>query len=103
MKKMATETKHEIDELLVFGYIRCDIDIDDDEIPMDIINLCMLFYHLNFEILSFSTEFCGQDIYQFTQNNQCVTVLESGHNFILADVEPVTQGIHCWRIQVNFH
>ena len=38
-QKMATKSKHEIDELLVFGFIRCEIDINDDEIPLDIMNL----------------------------------------------------------------
>lgn len=99
---MTTKTKKEMDELLMYGYIRCDIGINNDDIPLDIMNLCMKFYHLNFELLPFSQEFCSDDTYQFTENNQCITVIADNHKFIVADVEPVTTGVHCWRVQVDF-
>lgn len=57
------------------------------------------------QILQFSTEFISQSGLQLSDNNKCVKrINESGHTYVLADIEAVTTGVHCWRIKVEiFH
>ena len=99
---MATRSRRQRDELLVFGFIRFDDAVSNKEIPTDIMNLCTDFYHLVFEILSFSDKFCSDEAFTFSDDNRCVTAVCDGHKWVLADIEPVTEGTHCWRIQVLF-
>ena len=89
------------DELLVHGYINRQITYKLQGIPTDIMNLFVLFYHIPFQLLSFSTKYKSRDGIIYTENNKCI--VRRGvfsHRYVLVDIEPVTEGIHCWRVQV---
>ena len=100
-----SQTRLRIDELLVYGFIHKPL-LKPLNIPLEIINLCLKFYMELYEILKFSDDkkkhyICER--LQLSEDRTCVSrpgYTECG--YVLADIEPVTYGIHCWRIQVNF-
>ena len=54
------------------------------------------------EELEFSTEYKSSSNLALSDFNCCVRKTDSkGHRYILVDDEPVTDGIHCWRIKVK--
>ena len=54
-----------------------------------------------FRILKFSTEYKSSAYLTLSDDNRCVKKVNANdHRYILADIKPVTKGIHCWRIQV---
>eukprot|EP01084_Bolivina_argentea_P095846 172308_1 len=55
------------------------------------------------EILQWSTEFKSKLHLELSNNNQCVKYVgqQNDHRFIVADIEPVCSGIHCWRIKAT--
>ena len=93
------EREKEKEKLLIVGYMR---QINITNIPLDIINLFILFYHATYKILQFSKIYCTQKAYVFSDDNKCVTRSRTsgGMAYIVADIEPVKDGIHCWRIKV---
>ena len=98
------------DRYLTFGFVRrlhsllSDMKENRDlykNLPELIMHIVLSYFHLFHEILKFSTEYKSSDGLQLSDDNQCVKRKGSGHKYILADIEAVTKGIHCWRIQVN--
>ena len=88
-------------EILVHGYIKMESK-NASEFPLDIMNICLVFYLELFRILRFSDKFISKDGTELRDDNRCaIKSLEFGHNYIMADVEPVFNGIHCWRVQVK--
>lgn len=79
-------------QLLIDGFIKQQKDIS---IPCDIINLVLLFYHIDWEILKFANGKKG-----FTVNDDGNVVTKDGWGVatIPVDIKPVTHGIYCWRI-----
>ena len=89
-------------ESLVHGWIRGQTKTRSVEFPIDIINICLLFYMEVYEILKFNDQFIAETGIELSDDNKCVTrVKGSYHRSIMADVEPVFEGIHCWRAQVK--
>mmetsp|Transcript_27800 Transcript_27800/g.45851 ORF Transcript_27800/g.45851 Transcript_27800/m.45851 type:complete len:244 (-) Transcript_27800:27-758(-) len=95
---------------LVHGYIRLQIQDTADTmhtkcIPLEIVQLFFRFYHQPFTRLPFSKEYVDEESsYDFTENDQCVTrnsTIRGGMNWIIVDDDPVTSGIHCWRVQTR--
>ena len=104
------------------------VDYDIDKMNLSNIKLCAKFnknaFHSNFDsalnvqfgddkfklkyqdydgikILKFSTEFITPNELQLSDDNRCVKKINtSDHTYVLADIDPVTTGIHCWRIKV---
>lgn len=104
-KHRAMSTEYELqNEMLVYGYVKRESK-DFAEIPLDIINICLLFYMELFEILTFSTEFISDDGIELMDNNKCVMRCDDRgmiwHTYAMADIEPVSEGVHCWRIKVQ--
>ena len=95
-------TKTQQDELLVYGYIhKQSFDV---HIPTDVIELCLSFFMQLYEILRFSEQYKSSDDTHLSDDRKCVKRLTTyGHRYILADVDVVTNGIHCWRVQVKFY
>ena len=91
-------------ELLVNGLIREYCKTYQLDIPDEIITLFFIWYHIKSEILKWSETFHYQSKFSsaidLSQDNTVVRVDSWGPAYILADVEPVTKGIHCWRIEV---
>ena len=54
------------------------------------------------EVLSFSTTYKSTSQITLSDDNRCATKTQNGHRYILADSEPVSSGIHCWRIKVEY-
>ena len=67
----------------------------------DIINITLKFYN-QVKILKFSKQYGGGDI-KFMDEDKCVIHKDCSHTYVLADIEPVKSGIHCWRVQVIVH
>ena len=98
------------DRYLTFGFVRrlhsslSDMKGNRDlykNLPELIMHIVLSYFYLFHEILKFSTEYKSSDGLQLSDDNRCVKATKSNHKHILADIEPVTKGIHCWRIQVN--
>ena len=97
------------DELLVYGYVHEPI-LNVLQIPTEIIEICLKFYMEIYKILQFSDNkelhYISNDGLLLTDNRTCVKrVFDETSTFhecryVLADIEPVTNGIHCWRVQV---
>ena len=91
------------DELLVTGYIREYCNNHELNIPGEVTRLFFTWFHFRVEILKWSTKYIATEDIVLSDNNLLVT--KPGENYrpsyILADTEPVFDGIHCWRIKVN--
>ena len=97
------------DRLIIDGFIRefChNVRID---IPKDIIQICFKWYHIAWEILTFSHQYNSNKpdkihAFIFSDNDTCVKRnddLQWSHKYILADCNSVFNGIHCWRVNVK--
>eukprot|EP01084_Bolivina_argentea_P003180 5938_1 len=87
----------ELDTLLVFGYIRSHEKAKDVTIPEDIANLCFQFFHLLAEILIFSHEHISATGIKLSMDKTEVTKKSSSHKYVLTTLDPVFEGVHCWR------
>ena len=91
-------------EYIVHGYIRRLMIAD---IPSDIIKMCLSFYLLNYQILRWSKEYKTNDAGLILfDNDKCVKRTDYVTNqrlyrWILPDIEPVDNGIHCWRVKIS--
>ena len=93
----------ERDGLLVHGYIRMmriGIRID---IPNDIIEIIVAFYMQLFEKLKWNSDYMDPGM-ELLENDECLfasnrTLLDTT-SAGLVDIEPVTSGEHCWRMQL---
>ena len=106
------------DELLVFGYIKkrnkqfCII------MPQDLIEIVLMFYMQIHEILKWSRKYIGKlskyhhlhsngptSWIEYSDNDKCVSKKNKydGNFYVLADVEPVSDKIHCWRVYVKLN
>ena len=94
---------HKNNELLVHGFIRKQCKKMNIKIPLAIIDLFFIWYHIKCIPLPFSLKYISSKRIALTENNYCATS-KSGNDdtygWVLADVEPVFKGIHCWRIRV---
>lgn len=90
--------------LLVYGCIRSENEIYKLHIPDSIIDLVVLWYTDTFQILQFSDEFCDRKAFRFEDDRKLIVrqpeSIDRGHRFIVADIEPLMEGIHCFRSQV---
>lgn len=86
-------------EALVHGYIKQESN--DIDIPLDVISLCVLFYLETYEILRFSEKYKSDDGIQLIDDRKCAHKVGSRHRYVLCDIEPVSEGIHCWRVKVD--
>ena len=64
-----------------------------------------MFYLELFEILRFSEEFHSDSI-GLIDDGKCAKkggkgAQRWGHSYTMADIEPVFEGIHCWRVKVD--
>eukprot|EP01084_Bolivina_argentea_P259936 438818_1 len=93
--------RFELDQFLLSGYIRenaaaCAI------IPTEIIQMCFSFYHIKCEILQFSVTHKSKRGIMLDLNNTRATLSDvPPYQWILCDIEPVTDGIHCFRFQIH--
>ena len=99
-KKVGIADYEKKNKILVFGYIRSQSNEFKIIIPFDINNLCLKFYHLIFEILTFSSKFKSKDGLILSDDNKCVSSTTSFHCYILTTSDPVFHGVHCWRVHV---
>ena len=53
-------------------------------------------------ILKFSTAYKSHGSFELSDDNRCAKKIGgSNHKWILVDTEPVSTGIHCWRMKVE--
>eukprot|EP01084_Bolivina_argentea_P042160 77770_1 len=56
-------------------------------------------------MLTFSSKYKSDDGWKFSDHNRCIERLKGDHSaayrWILADIEPVFEGIHCWRVNAK--
>ena len=99
---MTSHTAEGYDKLAVAGYIR----EQGVTFPADLLDLCFLFFHVEYEILRFSTEY-KRDTLSLSEDRTLIshaTNPSSGYFYALVDTEPVTGGSKCWRWRlVNPH
>ena len=89
-------------EYIVHGYIRRMMT----DIPNDIIKICLSFYLLDYQILKWSQEYKTNDEgLILLDNDKCVkrtdyVANDRLHRWMMPDIEPVDNGIHCWRVKI---
>ena len=84
-------------ERLVFGYIRCKLKI---HVPVEIKQLCTLFYAMPFHILQFSAKYKSTHM-RLSDSRRCINPKDAGHCYALCDIEPVKRGRRCWRFSTT--
>ena len=93
------------DKLLIFGYIRTVIALQNYP-PNDLIDLCIIFYHIKYNILKWSRKL-NNNTFIFTDNDKCIQTLEQmrhcEYGWIQPDTLPIYKGIACWRIKVELY
>eukprot|EP01084_Bolivina_argentea_P227717 384634_1 len=87
--------------LLVYGYWRSYCKMLSVQSYKDVVHLCVSFYCTWFKILKWNTIHYTNNILTLNDNNKCVKRLDGSneHAYILANIDPVKDGIHCWRIK----
>eukprot|EP01084_Bolivina_argentea_P239194 402044_1 len=95
-------TQQQQDETLVHGYIRkCQKHIHFN-IPNDIIEMIALFYVPIFELLQFVkiSTISDEDNNLTLEDNRFLVKSHAyrWNLFVLADIEPIMDGIHCFRV-----
>eukprot|EP01083_Nonionella_stella_P027834 76668_1 len=90
---------------LVTGYFRenCPATTSGFVVPRQIIKTCLMFTTPLYQTLTFSDTFKSAKGFVFFDDRQCVRKLDNypRTTWILSDVEPVYDGIHCWRIFIK--
>lgn len=97
---MSSPDIEERDILLISGYLRTESNKLNIIIPQELTTLFYKCYHLLFEIVKFSTIYLTEDAFILSDDNKCCKRIDGAHAYILADCNPVFEGIHCWRVQV---
>ena len=98
--KVTIESRY---ELLVWGYVR---ELEKSEalsniIPSSIYQLIHELYPKAW-LLKFIDEYRSKmDLVLSHDNTTVYTKGNRTQRFILCDIEPIREGIHCWRISVN--
>lgn len=90
------------DELLVSGYCRMVLQKSEAlTLPSELIHLLFEWFHQRFEILKWSEQYRTKDAMKLSDDSRCVTRAQmkvQGYQWILCDVDPVFEGVHCWRL-----
>ena len=89
------------DKLSVDGYIRKCMKELDIIIPVELLDLILVFYYIEYVVIEWSSVYKTEEI-QLSADNKCVKSPTSGwyHAWIIGK-DPVFEGIHCWRFFVN--
>ena len=97
---MAAERKQQA-ILLTAGYVRNHKLAT--EIPKDIINVIFEFHFESFVILKFSSDFIAKKGLLLSDDNISVTRIPPlwERKYVLVDIDPIQNGVHCWRVQVR--
>ena len=90
------------DHLLVQGFIRIYSQEFSINIPPEIHQLFFLWFHITAQILTWNAEYRSMNTIQLSEDKVLAkrNPVSFQPSYILADIEPVFDGIHCWRIQV---
>ena len=100
---MADERKKQA-TLLTAGYIRIQKFATEmpTKIPTDIINVIFEFYFETFMVLKFSSTFMAGQGLQLSEDDLSVTRIPPAwdRKYVLVDIDPIHNGVHCWRVQV---
>ena len=100
---MSTEARLQ-NEIQVYGYIRQQTEAMSLEIPIDIMNICLSFYFETFEMLQFDAKYKSETGIILTDDRKCAKrewIGRDWYRYVMADIEPVREGIHCWRVNVK--
>ena len=89
------------DKLSVDGYIRKCMKALDIIIPVELLDLILVFYHIKCVVIEWSSVY-KSEIIGLSADNKCVKSPTSDwyHAWIIGK-DPVFEGIHCWRLFVN--
>eukprot|EP01084_Bolivina_argentea_P153397 267475_1 len=101
---MPTILTKELDELLLFGYIRTQNKKSNKSIPVAIIKLSLrYYYHELFAQLKWSLKDKSKDRVKLIESNKCAVnnCSQGTYGWILPDSQPVHQGVTCWRLDIN--
>ena len=80
-----------LETALNVGFNEDELDLKYDGMPMTAI-----------EILKFSTTYQSSSSFELSDDNRCAKLVVHGYyKYILVDTEPVSTGIHCWRMKVE--
>eukprot|EP01084_Bolivina_argentea_P203110 346934_1 len=98
--------KIEQSECLIFGYVKNECIKHRITIPRELIELIVLWFHQKYSILQFdkrySSDICiGQIAFMFEEDRKLLTKLNIGHSYVLADIEPLFEGVHCFRTKTT--
>ena len=71
----------------------------------DITNIIIAYYNIA-KILKWSQKYKSKtkDAFEFSDDDTCIKRLKDegwGYKWICADIEPVNEGIHCWRVETK--
>ena len=94
-------TRKQKDELIVYGFVKTNYT-NEAVFPSALIDLCFLFYHIQYEILKWSTRYKSKGL-QLTMDNTCIAEQssnKSGYKYSLCDTDPVKSGKFCWRFEI---
>eukprot|EP01084_Bolivina_argentea_P155204 270477_1 len=92
-------------ELLIQGYLNQTKIIDN--IPNELLQKILSFYHIKYEILTFNKNLIYSDHFELSDDDKCAT--RSGKNrhaflgidSVYPDQVPLKHGVHFWRIKIT--
>eukprot|EP01083_Nonionella_stella_P007743 22309_1 len=87
---------HTLDLLLIHGYS----GLHHKHIPNEI---ALLITRYIVPILPFSEEYMSNwSKWELSDDRKCIKRTSSGqYAYILSDIDPVTSGVHCWRVKIT--
>ena len=93
--------QHVLRMQLVIGYWYRAAKSNHDSAMLiaDLINI-IIEYSEAAEILSFNKEFMEDNVFKFMHDNTMAIKIQQGNNYVIPDIEPITEGQICWRIKV---
>ena len=90
--------------ILVNGYIRNECKKLDISMPDSLLELVFLWFCQKYQILKFSkTHRSEPGFYAFSKNSTMIRKKKGGHSYILADIQPLFEGVHCFRVEVKYN
>merc|ERR1719464_705867 len=96
----------QVGELIVFGFFRQELRAGESALerpesilsiaPSSVIGLCAEFYSIPFYDVQFSRKHKSKKTI-LRYNRRCIAAKGDAINYGLCDVNPVKNGIRCWR------
>ena len=53
------------------------------------------------ELLIFNEKYMEENVFKYMHDNTMAIKIREGNNYVVPDIEPITEGQICWRVRVK--